>query len=222
MCPNNNGTCTCKGVSLTLPVLLCSSSRVQQLPQQRLHCQQGSPHTSSSSPVKVKPPCPIPPITPVCVCASCFSLHTDAPSGQILQFVRAPNGAQYLIQQPQQQILLQQQVQPGPVQAPVIQQVRLLQGIEWDVWEFWGFGSFVVEAGETKRTWTAQRNLPSVHSRGHLQPSKGPFVLFPGPDSSAGSSASANRSHHPAAANRLSFWKQSPRQHAGQQAALVP
>ncbi|KAG7263069.1 hypothetical protein CRUP_016743 [Coryphaenoides rupestris] len=44
--------------------------------------------------------------------------------GQILQVVRAPNGAQYIIQQPQQQILLQQQMQPGGVQAPVIQQVR--------------------------------------------------------------------------------------------------
>ncbi|CAB1432010.1 unnamed protein product [Pleuronectes platessa] len=49
--------------------------------------------------------------------------------GQILQVVRAPNGAQYLIQQPQQQILLQQQMQPGGVQAPVIQQVLTpLQG----------------------------------------------------------------------------------------------
>ncbi|KAK1148897.1 transcription initiation factor IIA subunit 1-like isoform X1 [Acipenser oxyrinchus oxyrinchus] len=46
--------------------------------------------------------------------------------GQILQVVRAPNGTQYIIQ-PQQQVLLQQQVipqmQPGGVQAPVIQQV---------------------------------------------------------------------------------------------------
>nr|XP_015205759.1 PREDICTED: transcription initiation factor IIA subunit 1 isoform X1 [Lepisosteus oculatus] len=46
--------------------------------------------------------------------------------GQILQVVRAPNGAQYLIQ-PQQQVVLQQQVlpqmQPSGVQAPVIQQV---------------------------------------------------------------------------------------------------
>ncbi|KAM7395746.1 hypothetical protein PAMA_007159 [Pampus argenteus] len=43
--------------------------------------------------------------------------------GQILQVVRAPNGTQYIIQQPQQPILLQQQMQPGGVQAPVIQQV---------------------------------------------------------------------------------------------------
>ncbi|XP_041832327.1 transcription initiation factor IIA subunit 1 isoform X2 [Melanotaenia boesemani] len=43
--------------------------------------------------------------------------------GQILQVVRGPNGTQYLIQQPQQQIVLQQQMQPGGVQAPVIQQV---------------------------------------------------------------------------------------------------
>lgn len=43
--------------------------------------------------------------------------------GQILQVVRAPNGTQYIIPQPQQQILLQQQMQPGGVQAPVIQQV---------------------------------------------------------------------------------------------------
>ncbi|KAK3516855.1 hypothetical protein QTP70_027073 [Hemibagrus guttatus] len=46
--------------------------------------------------------------------------------GQILQVVRAANGAQYIIQ-PQQQIMVQQQVlpqlQPGGVQAPVIQQV---------------------------------------------------------------------------------------------------
>lgn len=52
--------------------------------------------------------------------------------GQILQVVRAANGAQYIIQ-PQQQMLLQQQVlpqmQPGGVQAPVIQQVLTpLQG----------------------------------------------------------------------------------------------
>ncbi|KAK9531053.1 hypothetical protein VZT92_010504 [Zoarces viviparus] len=48
--------------------------------------------------------------------------------GQILQVVRAPNGAQYIIQ-PQQQILLQQPMQPGGVQAPVIQQVLApLQG----------------------------------------------------------------------------------------------
>lgn len=45
--------------------------------------------------------------------------------GQILQVVRAANGAQYIIQQPQQQILLQQQMQPGGVQAPVIQQVKI-------------------------------------------------------------------------------------------------
>nr|XP_057944228.1 transcription initiation factor IIA subunit 1 [Doryrhamphus excisus] len=50
-------------------------------------------------------------------------------SGQFLQVVRAPNGAQYIIQQPQQPILLQQQMQPGSVQAPVIQQVLApLQG----------------------------------------------------------------------------------------------
>ncbi|XP_034018095.1 transcription initiation factor IIA subunit 1 [Thalassophryne amazonica] len=49
--------------------------------------------------------------------------------GQILQVVRAPNGTQYIIPQPQQQILLQQQMQPGGVQAPVIQQVLApLQG----------------------------------------------------------------------------------------------
>ncbi|XP_062407112.1 transcription initiation factor IIA subunit 1 isoform X2 [Sardina pilchardus] len=52
--------------------------------------------------------------------------------GQILQVVRAANGAQYIIQ-PQQQVVLQQQVlpqmQPGGVQAPVIQQVLApLQG----------------------------------------------------------------------------------------------
>ncbi|KAI1237678.1 Transcription initiation factor IIA subunit 1, partial [Lamprotornis superbus] len=47
-------------------------------------------------------------------------------SGQILQVVRTANGAQYIIQ-PQQPVVLQQQVipqmQPGGVQAPVIQQV---------------------------------------------------------------------------------------------------
>nr|XP_020472666.1 LOW QUALITY PROTEIN: transcription initiation factor IIA subunit 1 [Monopterus albus] len=49
--------------------------------------------------------------------------------GQILQVVRTSNGAQFIIQQPQQQILLQQQMQPGGVQAPVIQQVLApLQG----------------------------------------------------------------------------------------------
>ncbi|XP_037541662.1 transcription initiation factor IIA subunit 1 isoform X1 [Nematolebias whitei] len=50
--------------------------------------------------------------------------------GQILQVVRGPNGAQYIIQQPQQPIVLQQQpMQSGGVQAPVIQQVLApLQG----------------------------------------------------------------------------------------------
>lgn len=41
-------------------------------------------------------------------------------------------------------------------------------------------------------------------------------TVYPGPDSSAGSSAPANRSHHPAAADRLSFRKQSTRQYTGQ------
>ncbi|XP_077443253.1 transcription initiation factor IIA subunit 1 [Stigmatopora argus] len=50
-------------------------------------------------------------------------------SGQFVQVLRAPNGAQYFIQQPSQPILLQQQMQPGSVQAPVIQQVLApLQG----------------------------------------------------------------------------------------------
>ncbi|XP_077366300.1 transcription initiation factor IIA subunit 1 isoform X2 [Festucalex cinctus] len=50
-------------------------------------------------------------------------------SGQFVQVLRAPNGAQYIIQQPPQSILLQQQMQPGSVQAPVIQQVLApLQG----------------------------------------------------------------------------------------------
>ncbi|XP_071007216.1 transcription initiation factor IIA subunit 1-like isoform X5 [Oncorhynchus clarkii lewisi] len=47
--------------------------------------------------------------------------------GQIIQVLRAANGTQYIIQ-PQQQMVLQQQVlpqmQPGGGQAPVIQQVR--------------------------------------------------------------------------------------------------
>lgn len=48
--------------------------------------------------------------------------------GQIIQVVRAANGAQYFIQ-PQQSIMLQQQVLQGGVQAPVIQQVLTpLQG----------------------------------------------------------------------------------------------
>ncbi|XP_067240863.1 transcription initiation factor IIA subunit 1 isoform X3 [Chanodichthys erythropterus] len=54
------------------------------------------------------------------------------PQGQILQVVRAANGAQYIIQSPQQMVLQQQvlpQMQPGGVQAPVIQQVLTpLQG----------------------------------------------------------------------------------------------
>ncbi|XP_026197419.1 transcription initiation factor IIA subunit 1 isoform X1 [Anabas testudineus] len=55
--------------------------------------------------------------------------HIITQQGQILQVVRAANGAQYIIQQPQQQIVLQQQMQPGGVQAPVIQQVLApLQG----------------------------------------------------------------------------------------------
>ncbi|XP_012511519.1 PREDICTED: transcription initiation factor IIA subunit 1 [Propithecus coquereli] len=51
--------------------------------------------------------------------------HMNA-SNMLLQVVRAANGAQYIIQ-PQQSVVLQQQVipqmQPGGVQAPVIQQV---------------------------------------------------------------------------------------------------
>ncbi|XP_024147125.1 transcription initiation factor IIA subunit 1 isoform X1 [Oryzias melastigma] len=48
--------------------------------------------------------------------------------GQLLQVVRAPNGTQYIIQ-PQQQIVLQNQMQPGGVQTPIIQQVLApLQG----------------------------------------------------------------------------------------------
>ncbi|XP_067273313.1 transcription initiation factor IIA subunit 1 [Pseudorasbora parva] len=48
------------------------------------------------------------------------------PQGQILQVVRTANGAQYIIQSQQQMVLQQQvlpQMQPGGVQAPVIQQV---------------------------------------------------------------------------------------------------
>lgn len=49
--------------------------------------------------------------------------------------VRAANGAQYIFQ-PQQSVVLQQQVipqmQPGGVQAPVIQQVKELKlGSPW-------------------------------------------------------------------------------------------
>ncbi|MEQ2185733.1 hypothetical protein GOODEAATRI_021288 [Goodea atripinnis] len=47
--------------------------------------------------------------------------------GQILQVVRAANGTQYIIQQSQQPIVLQQPMQPGGVQAPVIQQGGLPQ-----------------------------------------------------------------------------------------------
>lgn len=54
----------------------------------------------------------------VCVCVC---------SGQILQVVRTANGAQYIIQ-PQQPIMVQQQVLPqiqaSGVQSPVIQQVH--------------------------------------------------------------------------------------------------
>lgn len=42
------------------------------------------------------------------------------------------------------------------------------------------------------------------------------FTVCAGPGSSAGRSSPANRSHHPAAADCLSFRKQSPRQYAGQ------
>lgn len=106
--------------------VLLLSSRVQQLPRQPWPCPQESPRTNSSSPVRV---------THTLICASrCEGMlgfpsagaqfsSVSRPPGQILQVVRAPNGAQYIIQQPQQQILLQQQMQPGGVQAPVIQQV---------------------------------------------------------------------------------------------------
>lgn len=42
------------------------------------------------------------------------------------------------------------------------------------------------------------------------------FTVYAGPGSSAGRPAPANRSHHPAAADCLSFRKQSARQHTGQ------
>lgn len=110
------------------------SSRVQQLPQQPLLCPQGSPHTNSSSPAKVKKKTSHARLSVHQECEGILrysncrkqalrSLPFYGLSGQILQVVRAPNGAQYIIQQPQQQILLQQQMQPGGVQAPVIQQV---------------------------------------------------------------------------------------------------
>lgn len=104
---------------------LLLSSRVQQLPQQPWLCPPGSLPTRSSSPAKVSNS----------LSAARLLLQTLPNSlshdlcaastlpGQILQVVRAPNGAQYIIPQPQQQILLQQQMQPGGVQAPVIQQV---------------------------------------------------------------------------------------------------
>lgn len=116
--------------------ILLFSSRVQQPPQQPSLCPLGSPRTSSSSPAKV---------TQLqtwirasdCLEVLCYlNSHKQALkpiachglSGQILQVVRAANGAQYIIPQPQQQILLQQQMQPGGVQAPVIQQVTEVLG----------------------------------------------------------------------------------------------
>ncbi|XP_042156922.1 transcription initiation factor IIA subunit 1 isoform X1 [Oncorhynchus tshawytscha] len=55
------------------------------------------------------------------------TIYLKTVDGQILQVLRAANGTQYIIQ-PQQQMVLQQQVlpqmQPGGGQAPVIQQVR--------------------------------------------------------------------------------------------------
>ncbi|XP_014061536.1 transcription initiation factor IIA subunit 1 isoform X2 [Salmo salar] len=60
------------------------------------------------------------------------NMYLKTVDGQILQVLRAANGTQYIIQ-PQQQMVLQQQVlpqmQPGGGQAPVIQQVLApLQG----------------------------------------------------------------------------------------------
>lgn len=69
--------------------------------------------------------------------------------------VRAPNGAQYIIQQPQQQILLQQQMQPGGVQAPVIQQVPHFtqkQGQAFVITAFWN-----VAVGPLVLKWENQR-----------------------------------------------------------------
>ncbi|XP_071007211.1 transcription initiation factor IIA subunit 1-like isoform X2 [Oncorhynchus clarkii lewisi] len=55
------------------------------------------------------------------------TIYLKTVDGQIIQVLRAANGTQYIIQ-PQQQMVLQQQVlpqmQPGGGQAPVIQQVR--------------------------------------------------------------------------------------------------
>lgn len=111
--------------------ILLFSSRVQQPPQQPSLCPLGSPRTNSSSPAKVTQ------LQTWIRASDCLEVlwnlnsHKQALkplacrglSGQILQVVRAANGAQYIIPQPQQQILLQQQMQPGGVQAPVIQQV---------------------------------------------------------------------------------------------------
>lgn len=101
-----------------------SSCRVQQRLQQPSLCLQGSPHYISSSPAKVKSPPSIWPDREGPLHTSFVLNPFNSLAGQLLQVVRAANGTQYIIQQPQQQILLQQQMQPAGVQAPVIQQVR--------------------------------------------------------------------------------------------------
>lgn len=158
--------------------------------------------------------------------------------------VRAPNGAQYIIQQPQQQILLQQQMQPGGVQAPVIQQVHhITQKQTPSVGESWpglcnnsvllhSCGSSDVEEVEEptyENNWFMGKepvfpnkllymtfiSVGISYSKMHLKRFR-LFTVYAGPGSSAGRPAPANRSHHPAAADCLSFRKQSARQHTGQ------
>lgn len=104
--------------------LILSSCRVQQRLQQPSLCLQGSPHYISSSPAKVKSHPSIWPDRERPLHTSFVLNPLNSLAGQLLQVVRAANGTQYIIQQPQQQILLQQQMQPAGVQAPVIQQVR--------------------------------------------------------------------------------------------------
>lgn len=113
----------CVVLSLSSALFSC---RVQQLLQQPSLCLQGSPHTISSSPAKVETHASIWPDREGTLRSWFFCFFSPYPfnvlAGQLLQVVRAPNGTQYIIQ-PQQQILLQQQMQPAGVQAPVIQQV---------------------------------------------------------------------------------------------------
>lgn len=99
-------------------------------------------------------------------------------SGQILQVLRGPNGTQYIIQQPQQPILLQQQMQPGGVQAPVIQQV-CPHTVNLVVKSFGINKNFLSRVTFTRRTSNPENQKPTLSNIKCFPAVLGSFEAFP-------------------------------------------